>query len=1119
MPETDTDSSREWRRYWIFQAEPSEFDLRAALSRGGRDVWKLSRFRNTIQSGDVVYLWMAGRDAGIYGWAQVVGGETGEATIEESMSSQKETSGAVTDERPGIEIGYRQRFHKPILKDRLTGEPGKFRALTILRNPQGTNFRVTPIEAQALNQIIIETNEASPPDPKMLGSDLYPAQALLDYRFSGTPIRLLNAAARLVSDGYAKSVDPQLLIDLVVELSRITPTSRPDATRFVRQKIAIRPRAKSRVSDIPWPDIPRHFDLDSLMGERTRINRHTLLTIEAARQIAVRTTKRERVSLRHLIGAMLASDYDEVRGAYTSIIGSLGPDMSPLRTQFLSFVEEQWTDDNLDAWRRILTAERPSETGMRAYENLVAKVTADAEIGIDMLGITREVNALASIVAVKDIEPPIAIGLFGDWGSGKTFFMNRMYDRVEEIAKASARSTEEGPNAYCQKVVQIRFNAWHYVESNLWASLVDHIFRELKKAVKGDAECKKQFDALMNQLGLAKQQMLAMREKIEAAKRKLRAAARKRRALLTAKKTVQGKADAEIERKVLDDVSDDEWRKKLTDEASNLEEVFGVEGLGETLTKAGSTARSILDTMAEAGLVANRAENLWRSLVAGRFDKRTWIWIAALSAAVIVGGGLVIWKVDQKTLSTAMTAVGELAAVTGVAVGWTRERLRRASKVLDTVEGLQNQIKTKVEEAETERENRIASLEAEMEQLNAEFLASEQGLKEALEEFGRVTAELNATTPERIVQFIAERADTEDYRKHLGLLAMVRQDFEKLHGLMAEERIAETGRYPTVDRIVLYIDDLDRCPPKRVVEVLQAIHLLLAYPLFMVVVGVDSRWVSRSLKERYPFLIHAGGDNGAKETLSDPFAATTRDYLEKIFQIPFWLRPIDAARASDLIEHLVEADRPSSETGPDQVGRRPGAGPAGVSGVTDQAGQMIQDDSVEDEEPSFRAQAVIEKEAPDLNPRALTLTEDEITFMTVLAGIVGRSPRTVKRFINIYRILKASDPRSQMAGFAEGDCTFRVPMFLLGVLTGRPRQAEIFFEHIRKAKVNDTLLDLMPMLRNAPKDADQTEKDEWRAFYENLKKFPEEHKEAIRGKDLKQWLPDICRFGYRQWRG
>jgi hypothetical protein len=38
---------------------------------------------------------------------------------------------------------------------------------------------------------------------------------------------------------------------------------------------------------------------------------------------------------------------------------------------------------------------------------------------------------------------------------------------------------------------------------------------------------------------------------------------------------------------------------------------------------------------------------------------------------------------------------------------------------------------------------------------------------------------------------------------------------------------------PAIDRIVLYVDDLDRCPPPRVVEVLEAVHLLLAGRLFV----------------------------------------------------------------------------------------------------------------------------------------------------------------------------------------------------------------------------------------------------------------------------------------------
>src|SRR5262249_31727599 len=62
-------------------------------------------------------------------------------------------------------------------------------------------------------------------------------------------------------------------------------------------------------------------------------------------------------------------------------------------------------------------------------------------------------------------------------------------------------------------------------------------------------------------------------------------------------------------------------------------------------------------------------------------------------------------------------------------------------------------------------------------------------------------------------------------------------------------RIPEAMRFR---RIVLYIDDLDRCEPEKVVEVLQAVNMLLSFQLFVVLVAVDARWLSRSLEMQYP---------------------------------------------------------------------------------------------------------------------------------------------------------------------------------------------------------------------------------------------------------------------------
>src|SRR6185369_118728 len=123
-----------------------------------------------------------------------------------------------------------------------------------------------------------------------------------------------------------------------------------------------------------------------------------------------------------------------------------------------------------------------------------------------------------------------------------------------------------------------------------------------------------------------------------------------------------------------------------------------------------------------------------------------------------------------------------------------------------------------------------------------------------------------------------------------------------------ERRVEETLKDYRIDRIVLYIDDLDRCPPKQVVDVLQAIHLLLAFELFVVVVGVDARWVRHALRKHYPEMLDESPDDqksdGKKETRWTR-AATPRDYVEKIFQIPFWIKPMEPGDSEKLFKGLI----------------------------------------------------------------------------------------------------------------------------------------------------------------------------------------------------------------------
>ena len=132
--------------------------------------------------------------------------------------------------------------------------------------------------------------------------------------------------------------------------------------------------------------------------------------------------------------------------------------------------------------------------------------------------------------------------------------------------------------------------------------------------------------------------------------------------------------------------------------------------------------------------------------------------------------------------------------------------------------------------------------------VEAERTQEREALAAARAERDAAGEELARIASGRVVHdYFGERATAADYRERMGLLSTVRRDFGDLRGWLRDGD--RPG--PDVDRIVLYVDDLDRCPADRVVEVLEAVHLLLALDLFVVVVGVDPRWLLGSLEHHF----------------------------------------------------------------------------------------------------------------------------------------------------------------------------------------------------------------------------------------------------------------------------
>jgi hypothetical protein len=274
------------------------------------------------------------------------------------------------------------------------------------------------------------------------------------------------------------------------------------------------------------------------------------------------------------------------------------------------------------------------------------------------------------------------------------------------------------------------------------------------------------------------------------------------------------------------------------------------------------------------------------------------IWLCLLIA---IAGGiyLLIPKITAQLGADWQAKLGAAAAAIATLAGWLRAIGQKGSTFLSFAEQMQNKLNSAIAEFAPQPGASEKTIQEELSQLEVHIQELQHQLEQAVERAENPQAESEELeTGAMLARFIEERATSTDYREKLGLLALIREDFSSLSIKMKDSRdknldLDDPGR---IDRIVLYIDDLDRCPPERVYEVLQAIHLLLAFDLFVVVVGVDQRWLTNSLVVARSGLM-SSHDDRIRQGLAEKgvellHAAEPEDFMEKIFQIPFWLTPI-----------------------------------------------------------------------------------------------------------------------------------------------------------------------------------------------------------------------------------
>ncbi|MCS6921473.1 MAG: KAP family NTPase, partial [Elioraea sp.] len=318
-----------------------------------------------------------------------------------------------------------------------------------------------------------------------------------------------------------------------------------------------------------------------------------------------------------------------------------------------------------------------------------------------------------------------------------------------------------------------------------------------------------------------------------------------------------------------------------------------------------------------------------------------------------------------------------------------------------------------------------------------------------------------AATPGAMLRFfLNESEELRAYEREIGLIGRLRRSFERLDELMRRQADPGTptdAALPTLERIVLFVDDLDRLREEQVVRVLEAIALLLQFRLFVVVVAVDAGWLERALKAHYGAQFGADGVGPG-------------EYLEKIFQVPFWLPrlapedPGHAALAKVLMRDIY----------PVEVSAR-GIVRVTVSAHATVVSQGRRSFAVDpDELPQPDDDTPRETRAATI--RRVGLTEAEARVLEALFPLAGTSPRAIKRFVNLYRLARsarAGEALRLWLGEGGADPLFPAFALALAVENGFDRSLRRVWYEALRAFSPDTVLANTELLMEPAEELDR----------------------------------------------
>lgn len=207
-----------------------------------------------------------------------------------------------------------------------------------------------------------------------------------------------------------------------------------------------------------------------------------------------------------------------------------------------------------------------------------------------------------------------------------------------------------------------------------------------------------------------------------------------------------------------------------------------------------------------------------------------------------------------------------------------------------------------------------------------------------------------------------------------------------------------------IEKLVVLIDDLDRCLPKIAIETLEAVRMFLSMENTAFIIAADDEMIKYSVKEYFPRVLEKEGDDLVGAIDYNHFSDK---YLEKLIQIPLHIPRIGVGEAQlYILMLLIESE----------VGHNSKEMEALSKSVINRLSRPWALEQLSTEE----LKKILGDESYDRTVDKIKIAKNIDQF---LAQHTGGNPRTIKRFVNML-LLRTMVARNR--GFSENDLEMAV---------------------------------------------------------------------------------------------